>query len=764
MTKPLAVLWLVVVLLAGVHVAWVAAHGLPLDSDLMSLLPQETQDPAVRLAKDRMTETMSRRLVVMVGHPQRETARTQAAALRRTLAAQGLIRPEHQIADADSIRRLGAAYFPHRAGLLADSDRKRLAADDGQALVTRALSQVYGVGGPVDSTLLGHDPLLLFPAFLAALPGPDNRLTIDDGMPTVHDDGLTWVLDVMVLDGEPYALDVQTRLRTAFDEVAAEAPAGTRWLRLGAVFYAQAGADQGMRESARIGLVSLAGIVLSVLIVFRSAQPLLLSLLAVAVGLVTALSACLALFGALHVAAQLFGATLIGVAVDYALHYFGQVFHPGVVTRDRLPKIASGLFLGAATSMIGYAMLALSPFPGLKQAAVFSTVGLAGSLATVALWFPLLDRVPARPLPRPAAAAARALCRFWDQPRLRPARWSLLAALAGAVVVGATAIKADDDLRRQQGLSPVLAAEQAEIQRLSGLAMNSQFFLVEGADEQQVLEREEALGERLAGLAGWQSTARYVPSHRRQAENARLVDEMLYARHLDSYRTRLGMEAAPPPVPAPHPLSLADIRATAALPILDSLAVSDLVHAVVLDTVDDMTALAQAAQGLEGVRLIDPTADLGELLRLYRLRALALLAASVAAFVPLLVWRYGWGGALRVAAPPLAAVVATPPLLALAGIGVSFFGIMGLLLVLSIGTDYALFCAEDPDRDPATVFSVGLATLTTLLSFGLLAASDLGGVRAFGATMLVGGSLAFLLAPGVSARPRRFAGRSAGRP
>ena len=115
-------------------------------------------------------------------------------------------------------------------------------------------------------------------------------------------------------------------------------------------------------------------------------------------------------------------------------------------------------------------------------------------------------------------------------------------------------------------------------------------------------------------------------------------------------------------------------------------------------------------------------------------------------------WRHGWPGAARVLAPALAAVAATPALLALAGLPFSFFAAMALVLLLSLATDYAVFCAEDRDGDPVTLVSVWLAMASTLLSFGLLALSAVPAVRAFGATMLVGVALAFALAPWAAKR------------
>ena len=739
MRKPLALLWLILVLAAGLYVVFSARNGLPLESDIMALLPREDRDPTLQSAKDRMAKVLAGRVVVLVGHADRETARNSAEILRHSLVAWGLAQPENDIPSAEAIKRLGAAYFPHHAGLLSAADRQLLEQGRAQDLITRSLSQIFGFAGPADSRLLARDPFLLFPAFLSALPVPGNRLNLDQGMLSVVEDGTTWVMVSLTLAGEPYALDFQKRFMAAFDAWQEQAPPGLKTLRLGALFFAHAGAESAMRETSHIGALSLLGSVLLVVLVFRSVGPLLLSVMAIGVGLVMALAVCLALFGSIHVAAQLFGASLIGMAVDYALLYFGQIFTPRASPAHRLAHVARGMTLGAVTSVTGYATLALSPFPGLKQVALFSAVGLVGSFLTVILWFPLLDRSPSRPLNPWGERAATLL---WRGDRLRTVILVLLVVVA---VFGLTRWKTDDDVRNQQGLSPILVAEQSQIQHLTGFGRNSLFFVVEGESEQQILEREESLGAVLAGQVGWQSTSRFVPSAQRQAKDSALVQRALISPHLAAYRAQLGM-AEPPLEAAQMPLTLAEIRATGALPFLDILVVSEHLHVVTLENGDAAT-LRNLTTGMPGVRLVDSTGDICQLLGIYRLRALVLLAASCVLMVPLLAWRYGWRGAMRVMAPAIAAILLTPPLLAAMGMKFSFFGAMALVLVLSIGTDYAVFCAEDRQRDPVTLVSIFLAMTTTLLSFGLLGLSEMAALRAFGSTMLVGVFLAFLLAP-----------------
>jgi predicted exporter len=78
----------------------------------------------------------------------------------------------------------------------------------------------------------------------------------------------------------------------------------------------------------------------------------------------------------------------------------------------------------------------------------------------------------------------------------------------------------------------------------------------------------------------------------------------------------------------------------------------------------------------------------------------------------------------------------------------TFFNAMAMVLILSIGVDYSVFCAETSGaRKPVTALAIALAALSTILSFGMLAFSRVFAVHAFGVTMLIGISLAFLFAP-----------------
>ena len=507
-----------------------------------------------------------------------------------------------------------------------------------------------------------------------------------------------------------------------------------------------------MDETSMIGLLSILGTIVVLLAAYRASSPLWLSLLVIGTGVGTALAASLWLFGELHVGALLFGVSLIGVAVDYSLQYCTEIFAAPASPVERLRRVFAGIGIGMATTVIGYLTLFLAPFPGLHQIAAFSAAGLVASWLTVVLWLPLLDRARRPTHGATMLAWADAFMRFWQPGRRRNA---LLAIIGLLGLTGAFCLHADDDVRRMQSLSPRLLAEQEAIQRLIGSTGGSQVFLVAGPDDETALGREEVLAERLSALVaakalgGFQAPAQYVPSTARQAENRRLVIERL-APLMAQQRRQLGLTEAPPESdPDQPPLTLAQcLQSGGPLGFLSALVLAPGLHVVSLDAVARPAEVASAALGLEGVRFVDPTAQFSALLGKYRQRALALLALSALLMVPILAWRYGWKGAGQILLPPLMAVLLAPALRALMGGAFSFFDAMALVLVLSIGVDYAVFCAETtPERKAVTMLAVVLAAGTALLSFGLLAVSGVHAVQSFGTTMLLGIFLAFLLAP-----------------
>src|SRR5690606_41639693 len=83
------------------------------------------------------------------------------------------------------------------------------------------------------------------------------------------------------------------------------------------------GHRQAREEASLIGSLSLLAAVGLLLVLFRTPRVLLV-VLPVAVGALSGAAACIALFGQVHVLTLVLGASLVGVSIDFPLHYLSK--------------------------------------------------------------------------------------------------------------------------------------------------------------------------------------------------------------------------------------------------------------------------------------------------------------------------------------------------------------------------------------------------------------------------------------------------------
>jgi len=117
-----------------------------------------------------------------------------------------------------------------------------------------------------------------------------------------------------------------------------------------------------------------------------------------------------------------------------------------------------------------------------------------------------------------------------------------------------------------------------------------------------------------------------------------------------------------------------------------------------------------------------------------------------------------------VLAPVLVATLLTVAALSLAGVQLTLFHLVALLLVVGVGTNYALFfnqpqerggSGNNPDARALMLLSLAVASLATLISASALATSGTPVLRAIGLTAAIGTvfalGLSALLAPRTAA-------------
>jgi predicted exporter len=155
-----------------------------------------------------------------------------------------------------------------------------------------------------------------------------------------------------------------------------------------------------------------------------------------------------------------------------------------------------------------------------------------------------------------------------------------------------------------------------------------------------------------------------------------------------------------------------------------------------------------AKTGLDGVYFVDMKSESDRLYSGYLREAIQLSLAGLLAIVALLfITTRSVGRVLRIVAPLAIAVAVVVAGLVLAGRQLTILHLVGMLLVVAVGSNYALFfdrASATGPISPRTLASLLLAATTTVCGFGLLAFSSVPVLNAIGTTVGPGAILALL--------------------
>lgn len=757
--RAAALLWLLLVLAVGAH-QWHFWKQGRIDTDVLALLPINERAPDVAQATQQLAEQIQRQVVVLLGTEQWEQTRAAAQTFRAVLRQHPQAHlQEVAMAKDVSLQSALGFYQPWHTALLTPAQRAELRASSDEALVQRALQGLYQPATQARLTDWVNDPLGLWTQWWSARAAQSPARPRDAEL-WVAARGKLWVVLQYTLDGSAFSLSGEPVIGSAMDDALAQvrrqAP-DAQMIMAGVPLHAEAAAVQANGEIHVIGWGSLAGVLLLAWIAFRSLRPVLLVGLSLLIGCAVALSVTDLVFGKVHLLTLVFGASLVGVAEDYGIHYFAsRQGAPGRAPHALMRGLLPALWLALGTSAIAYVALGMAAFPGLRQMALFSVVGLAAAMLTVVCWFPWLDRGQVA-----GNAAAQWIGRtMWWWPRWRSALpWSLaLCALALLWITQGHLLQPRDDVRQLQNSSPQLLQQQIQVSQMLGLPSPAQFYLVKAASPEALLQQEEALKERLDALvaqqhiAGYSAVSDWVPSQQMQQRNAQLVQhanqvvlagvnaqlgEAFEAAAADSPQEPLTLQAwlAQPISAAARPLWLGEhdgayrsmvmlrgVRGQAALPALEA-----------------------AAQGLAAVTWVDKPAEITELLQRYRVSMTELLVVGHLLVLAALCLRFG-RSAWRAWLPTVLASLAVVITMALMGEPWQLFNVLALMLLLGVGIDYGIYLQEH-ENDPQAWLAVVIGAASTWLSFGLLGLSQTPALRAFGVTLMLGLPMVLLLAP-----------------
>jgi len=411
-----------------------------------------------------------------------------------------------------------------------------------------------------------------------------------------------------------------------------------------------------------------------------------------------------------------------------------------------------------------------SGFPGLQKLGLFSISGLV--TAALVTRYVLPNLMPPRLNIGDVTPLGTALAAALQRVRTPRALLLIIPVLAAVVLYTHRGPVWNHEL---SALSPISAADQALDSMLRsdiGAPDVSYLVVVSGPSQEAVLRAAEAVDPGLDALvaqkviSGFESPARYLPSLKAQrARQESIPNAEVLKGNLVS-----ALHGLPIQIDRLDPF-LHDIDAARYQPLLtrkdlDGTSLSTGVDALLLNDGPRWSALlplhVPTTVAIDIGRVHSAISDVafgpgveavvldvkGEVDRLYSSYLNSVVRLSLAGFagivVLLTIFLRSPARTARVVAPLALAVLTVTAGLVLLGAQLTILHLIGMLLIVAVGSNYALFFDTHAGSSPLTLASLVIANTATVLGFGVLAFSSVPVLSALGSTVAPGAFLALV--------------------
>ncbi len=290
--------------------------------------------------------------------------------------------------------------------------------------------------------------------------------------------------------------------------------------------------DTIRREATFRSILATVIIILILLLAYRRPVAVVVAFLPLALGGLAGLATIALLFGKVHGITLAFGFTLLGVAIDYPLHYLSHTRRNSAAASP--DSIWPTMRLGVISSLAAFLAIAAGGSLGLAQMGLFSAVGIVVAyFATRSLMPQLLPFAAEKPgaeqvkSAAPLQISAQTLAPTSLPATLRTWGWLLGAGIVVVLIISVLKPAWTDDMSAVSPVSPARLQADQQLRHQLGAPDIRSVIAIRANELQTVLEQTEEVVNTLDllieqdALSNYQSVAALVPSERTQRERRR---------------------------------------------------------------------------------------------------------------------------------------------------------------------------------------------------------------------------------------------------
>lgn len=508
-----------------------------------------------------------------------------------------------------------------------------------------------------------------------------------------------------------------------------------------------------------ISSVSIVLMLLLFLVMFRSLQSLLTVMLVLLVSAAMASLLTSLVFGQIYALTLALGTTLIGICVDYPIHTIVHTQASDEKPVDAAKRIWFSLLLGAVTTVVGYAALSFTGFPGMQQIALYSAAGILTSLLISRFILPF--SIKNKKHSWVTVPGLDVWLRVVQVKYLRVA--ILILALLSVVWVGIHGVQWEDDLSQLSPSVSSLKEQDKQIRSRMQSVEPGRFILIHAKTMEAALQINEQVCLRLeklkktGDLDAFYAVYPWLASHQLQERNSQFARVALSDETRQQWRNILEQEGlrssffAKAEVPDVPPLDLESVLNSPAGRYIAGQYVSndDEVLLTIWLGLHKPESLRHAFLGDKQVQYVSQKDMMNEMNVMYRSKAVVALAYGASFIFLLLTLRYrSLKISLLVLLPAIVAASLVVLCWVLLAYPLSILHLLGLLLMVAICVDYGIFFYENRSGNMRVTYqAIVMSSLTTMVAFFSLALAENPALQVLAWTVAPGVVLGFLLCP-----------------
>lgn len=438
---------------------------------------------------------------------------------------------------------------------------------------------------------------------------------------------------------------------------------------------------------------------------FRNIKVLIPIIVSITTGIFLGYAATAIFFTNVHILTFVFSTSLIGICIDYSLHFF--------VENERT-KLFKSLTCSLVTTVAAFLTLLFSNIPLLKQIAIFTSVGLITVYFTVLLFYKYLTLDLSKKTTLP-------------QFEIKYKKW-IITAFAIFIAIGFCKVKYSDDITTLYKPSENLAKSEKLLNDIS-VNQNRTILTVYGKDIQTILKREEAVRDTVQ--VETVALSDFIPSISRQNDNYSLISKLYNNKLYDCSDILSQKQIINLLIEKDRVYIYPNFEK---YPFLKNFMADEKTSVMVINS------NIENIKNVKGAKIINVSKDISGEMAKHRKTCIALVTV---AFVFLFAFLYAnyKKFAIKIVLPSLFGILTSIAALGITSQTMNLFHIFAIFLILGFTLDYSIFRVSKIKNSKDAVL---ISCITTAFSFLMLTFTSFKLISTLGFMMGVGILSAYL--------------------